>query len=276
MYTSKVYVRVGKVLNNFAKWGLFWYNMSMGDDFFKFSNLKEFPEIIQGISTRNFGNMKMITTDQKAVKNRERFVAILGIDLNSVVKAEGVHGAKIAVVGKPERGRGAFNQQEAIKGVDGLVTQEPGVNLMITVADCLPIVAYDPILRLVGIAHAGWRGILAGVGESLIKEFKNLGSNPENLVVGIGPGICQKHFVVKNDTLVHFKDTYPKACLVRNHDGYVDLKRCLTEQLLHAGVTKSNLEVATECTVCNNYYFGSFRQEGDKAIYQAVVVGIRE
>ena len=147
---------------------------------------------------------------------------------------------------------------------------------MVTIADCLPIVVYDPILRIVGIAHAGWRGILAGVGESLVREFQKLGTNAENLIVGIGPGICQKHFVVKKTTLDHFKDEYPKSCLVRNHDGYVDLKRCLSEQLLKAGVAKSNLEVATECTVCNNYYFGSFRQEGDKAIYQAVIIGIRE
>lgn len=248
----------------------------MGDDFFKFSNLKEFPELVQGISTRNFGNMKMQVADARVVKNRGKFVEVLGIDLNSIVKAEGVHGREIEVVGKADRGRGAFNQLEAIKRVDGLVTQEPGVNLMITVADCLPIVAYDPILRIIGIAHAGWRGILAGTGEALIKKFESLGSKPDNLVVGIGPGICQKHFVVKNDILIRFKDEYSKACLVRNHDGYVDLKKCLTDQLLHAGIAKSNLEIATECTVCNNYYFGSYRAEGDKAIYQAVIVGIRE
>lgn len=248
----------------------------MEDDFFKFSNLNEFPEVVQGISTRIFGNMKMLVADAKVVKNRQNFMHALGIDLDTIVITENVHGHKIAVVGKADRGRGALNHQEGMKGTDGLITQDAGVNLMITVADCLPLVAYDPILRIVGIAHAGWKGILAEVGKSLIEEFKNLGSSPENLIVGIGPGICQKHFVVRNDTLAHFKDKYPKASFIRNYDGYVDLKKCLKDQLLSVGIAESNLEIADECTVCNNYYFGSFRRDGDQAIYQAVVIGIKE
>lgn len=247
----------------------------MEGDFFKFSNLSEFPELVQGISTKSFGTMKMLTADPKVIKNRENFARILGINLDSIVVAENIHSNKVTIVGRSDCGRGAYNHLESIKGVDGILTRDNGVYLMVTVADCLPMVAYDPILRIAGIAHAGWRGVISGVGASLINEFKTLGSNPENLVIGIGPGICQRHFVVKNDTLQKFKDNYPKASFIRNHDGYVDLKQALTEQLIKSGVTRYNLEVATECTVCNNYYFGSFRQDGDKAIFQAVVVGIR-
>lgn len=247
----------------------------MEGDFFKFSNLSEFPELVQGISTKSFGTMKMLTTDPKVIKNRENFTKTLGIDLNSIVVTENIHSNKVAVVGKSDCGRGVYNNLESVKGIDALITRDVGVNLMITVADCLPLVAYDPILKIVGIAHAGWRGVIAGVGSAFINEFKVLGSNPENLIIGIGPGICQKHFVVKNDTLQKFKDTYPKATFIRNHDGYVDLKNALTEQIVKAGIAKYNLEVANECTVCNNYYFGSFRVDGDKAVYQAVIVGIR-
>ena len=248
----------------------------MEADFIKFSNLTHFPELVQGMSTRAFGNMKMLVSDPKVIKNRENFTKSLGISLETVVKAEGIHSNKIAVVGKTDCGRGVFNQLESIQGVDGIITRDSNVNLMITVADCLPLVAYDPITRTVGIAHAGWRGILDGVGAALVNEFKVLGSRPENLIMGIGPGICQRHFIVKNDTLSKFKDIYPKASFIRNHDGYVDLKICLTEQLVKAGVTKHNLEVASECTVCNNYYFSSYRSEGDKAIFQAVIIGLKD
>ncbi len=247
----------------------------LDSDFIKFTNLNQFPEIVQGVSTRSLGNMKMLVSDPKVIKSRENFTRALGIDINTLVVTENVHGNKIAVVGKGESGRGAFNALESIQGVDGLITRDPNVNLMVTAADCLPLVAYDPILRIVGIAHAGWRGILAGVGAALVNEFKVLGSKPENLVVGIGPGICQRHFIVKNDILNKFKDIYPKATFIRNHDGYVDLKASLTEQLVKAGVSKYNLEVAKECTVCNNYYFGSFRAEGDRAIYQAIIIGLK-
>lgn len=247
----------------------------MEQDFIKFSNLNQFPEVVQGFSTRSFGTMKMLVSDPKVIKNRENFAKALGINLSTLVVGENVHGSNIAIVGKGERGRGVFNQLEAIKDVDGLITREPNVNLMVTAADCLPLIIYDPILRIIGIAHAGWRGILAGVGANLVNEFKTLGSKPENLVVGIGPGICQRHFVVKNEILSKFKDIYPKSTFIRNHDGYVDLKLSLTEQLLKVGITKYNMEVATECTVCNNYYFGSFRVEGDKTVYQAAIAGIK-
>ena len=248
----------------------------MEADFIKFSNLNEFPEIVQGVSTRGFGNMKMLVSDSKVIKNRENFTKALGIDLGSVVVTENVHGNKVAVVTKADAGRGAFNHLESIQGVDALITRDSNVNLMVTVADCLPVVAYDPITRTIGIAHAGWKGILAGVGTALVNEFKAMGSRPDNLVVGIGPGICQKHFIVKNDVLSKFKDIYPKATFIRNKDGYVDLKICLAEQLMKAGVTKNNLEVAAECTVCNNYYFGSYRVEGEHTVYQAVIIGLKE
>lgn len=247
----------------------------MEGDFFKFSNLNQFPELVQGISTKSFGSMKMLVSDPQIIKNRENFARTLGINPGSLVVTENVHGNSVAVVGKTDAGHGSVNHLDSIRGVDALITRDSGVNLMITVADCLPIVAYDPIESIIGIAHAGWRGILAGIGTSFINEFKRLGSNPENIVIGIGPGICQKHFIVKNETLKKFKDAYSRATFIRNHDGYVDLKICMTEQLLKAGIAKYNLEVAPECTVCNNYYFGSFRSDGDKAVYQAVIIGKR-
>lgn len=219
--------------------------------------------------------MKMMTTDEKVIQNRQNFANTLGIDFNDLVLAENVHGNKIEIINSSDCGHGTKTHLDAIKGVDGLISNDPNVFMMITIADCLPLLAYDPILKIAGVAHAGWKGILLGIGEALISEFKAMGSNSENIVVGIGPGICQKHFVVKNDILDKFKSAYPKATFIRNHDGYVDLKRSLTEQIIKTGVTKFNLEIAHECTVCNNYYFGSYRLEGDRTVYQAAVIGMR-
>jgi len=247
----------------------------MEDGFFKFSNLSKFPEVVQGVSIRSLGNMKMVTTDDETIENRKNMAKALGVDFNSVVKAEGIHGNKIATVDKKDAGRGMLNQIEAIKGVDGLITTEPNVFLMVTVADCLPILAYDPINRIVGIVHAGWRGLLSGAASELIEAFKQKGSYAEDILVGIGPAICQKHFIVKNDTLKQFATKCSKAVLLRNRDGYVDLKRCAEEELLAKGISKVNLEVAKECTACNSYYFSSFRYEGEKTIFHAAIIGMR-
>lgn len=250
----------------------------MEDNFFKFSNLTNFPEVVHGISTRSFGNMKLKSDAEglESIKNREKFCKELGIELSSVVVAEIVHNNIVINVGPKDRGRGANNHRDVILGVDGLTTNRPGVYLMVTVADCLPILAYDPVTKISGIAHAGWRGILKGVANQLVNKMAVLGAVPENINVGVGPGICQKHFVVKDDVLDRFKEIYPKTVLIRNHDGYVDLKRCVEEDLLRAGVSKLNLEMAKECTVCDNYYFSSFRYEKVDTIYQAAVIGVKE
>jgi len=248
----------------------------MKDLYFDFSNLSGFKEIVHGISTREFGDMRLKGTDKKdSVQNRERFCDALGISLDSVVMAEIVHSNRIAVVGQSDRSRGARTFRTVIEGADGLITNEPGVNLMVTVADCLPIMAYDPVKKVVGIAHAGWRGVIGGIASQLIVGFRSFGSSPENIIIGIGPSICQKHFVVKSDVRSEFLRKNSKAVFVRNNDGYVDLKKCVFDELIQNGVSKVNLEVAKECTICNNYYFSSFRADKEQTIFQAAIIGLR-
>lgn len=248
----------------------------MEERFFKFAIFSKFPEIIQGISTRNFGDMRFgRLSAEEVIKNREHFLTVLNIASKDVVVARLAHSSKIATVGIQEKGRGVTDIQKAIPETDGLLTFEKGIFLMITVADCLPIFIYDPVLQSVGILHAGWRGIIDQIVKSAIEKFKTNGSDPANLICGLGPGICQKHFIVKKDVLGKFHTIYPKATLVRNHDGYVDLKRAVLLDLKNAGVSRENIEASHDCPVCQNGLYGSHRKEGKGAPAQAAVIGIK-
>jgi len=248
----------------------------MEDRFFKFSLLAKFPEVIHGISTRAYGNMSLYRGERnKAIKNREQFLSEMKIHLDELIVPEMVHGSKIMAVGENERGRGAEAPDTDIKGADGLITDKKNIFLLVTAADCLPILAYDPVLQIVAAAHCGWRGIIGGIVDELINKFRNFGSAEENLVIGIGPGICQKHFTVKKDVLEQFLDQYPQAVLRRNKDGYVDLKKVILLDLKKNGVQEQNIEVSRFCSACQNGIFGSHRLEKDRAPTSAAVIGMR-
>lgn len=248
----------------------------MEDATFKFSNLSKFNEIIHGISTRNYGDMRSGRIPQEnIVRNRKAFFYDLGISLDEVVVARLSHKTKIVMVGKEEKGRGSDDPKTAIPATDGLITSNKDVFIMVTVADCLPILIYDPMAQIVAVLHAGWRGIIDQIIPKAIEKLKNLGSEPENLIIGVGPAICQRHFIVKNDVLEQFRDLYPSVTFVRNNDGYVDLKKAVEIDLKKAGVIKTNLEISTDCPSCRNGLYGSHRKEGDTAPAQAAVIGMR-
>ena len=248
----------------------------MEDRFFKFSLLAKFPEVIHGISTRAYGNMSFYRQDtNKTIKNREHFLSEMKINLEELIVPEMIHGSKVTAVGEQEKGRGARKKDRDIKGADGLITEKKNLFLLVTMADCFPILAYDPVIQIVAAAHAGWRGIIRGIVDELINKFLNFGSEEQNLVIGIGPGICQKHFTVKNDVLNQFLDKYPEATLVRNKDGYVDLRKAILKDLKKNGVFRQNIEIAKHCPACQNGIFGSHRLEKEKAPTSAAVIGIR-
>lgn len=233
-----------------------------------FANLAKFPGIIHGISKRADGNMKNDWSDKStAQKNRNQFLGKLKINPSSIVCPQIVHGAQIALAGKSDIGK-------TIKGADGLITGQNEVFLMVTVADCFPIFIYDPLNKIIGLAHVGWRGIIDQIVVSIVGKIQNQGADTSNLIVGLGPGICQKHFVVTDKVLKDFQENYPKTTFVRNHDGYVDLRKAIVGDLLKAGVIKHNLEISHDCPACLNGLYGSFRKEGRGAPASAAVMGI--
>ncbi len=250
--------------------------MSKEDRFFKFLNFSQFPEIIHGISNRSYGDMRFgRLKEEEIIRNRKIFLNDLGVNISSIVAPEIVHSAKINLVGKKEKGKGSLNRRSAVPKTDGLLTQEKQIYLMATAADCLPILIYDPILRTVCIVHAGWRGIINQIIPRTIDSLKDLGTDPQNLIVGIGPSICQKHFVVRKDVLKKFMVYYPSASFVRNKHGYVDLKKTALIDFKKAGIPQDNIEVAKFCTYCDNGMFGSFRKEKEDVPASMAVIGMR-
>jgi YfiH family protein len=188
-------------------------------------------------------------------KHRRNLAEILEIS-GDFVAAEQVHKNKIAVVGVKDLGT-------TVPEVDGLVTTEPGVNLIIRVADCLPILAFDPTRNTVGIAHAGWGGTLVKIAGNLIKTFIKLGSKSTDIIVGFGPAIEFCHYEVSKERVAKITRAGLESALLKSVSGktFFDLKAANLKQLMSVGILKSNIDMSLKSCTYENLDFYSWRRE---------------
>ncbi len=133
------------------------------------------------------------------VTNRSIAARLVGSSLDDLVLGDQVHANRTAVVTGEHRGRGARDRRDALGGTDALVTVDPGVVLAVLVADCVPIVLFDPAVPALGVVHAGWRGLVTGVIASAVAAMVDLGSDPSGVTAGIGPAASPKTYQVGND-----------------------------------------------------------------------------
>jgi polyphenol oxidase len=129
------------------------------------------------------------------VENRRRAAAAIGAGLGDLVFARQVHGAAVRVVTGADRG-GAAAPGGTVGDADALVTGEPGPVLAVLVADCVPVVLYDPRARVLACVHAGWRGTVARAPGAALAAMETLGARPTDVRAGIGPAIGPDRYQV--------------------------------------------------------------------------------
>jgi YfiH family protein len=216
-----------------------------------------------GVSQAPWASLNMggnVGDDPKAVRhNHERMYAALGVADSRACSVWQVHSADAVLADGPVRGR------RWLALADGMVTDRPGIPLSMRFADCTPLMFYDPVQGVIGIAHAGWRGTVQGMGGNVVRLMaRAYGCKPANIQAAIGPSIGPEHYQVGEEVVAavyeHFGTT---DGLIRRDsaDGtaYLDLWAANHLELERAGVEQ--IEVAAICTVRNNHEFYSHRAE---------------
>jgi len=184
------------------------------------------------------------------VENRRRACAAAGVALDDLVVAVQSHGPNVAIVDATFRGRGARTNDDAVPNADVLVTNTPGVALMIMVADCVPIICWDPVARVVSAIHAGWRGTVTRAAEAAVNAMSTMGSNPADIVAAIGPAIAPKRYQVGPEVAEQASDGLGEelAATVIGPDGtgryLFDLWAANVALLAEAGVPPANIATA--------------------------------
>jgi YfiH family protein len=219
-------------------------------------------------ATLNLGHT--VGDDLMAVQeNHRRALGPLGLHLGQVVSPWQVHGARVGVVGPDQLGT-------VLPKTDALVTRTAGVPLMMRFGDCAPILLFDPVRRVAGMAHAGWRGVVAGVVEASIRTMTGrLGCDPSDIWAGIGPTIGPCCYEVGADVADQIAAACPVgARVIRRVNGRVhaDLPAAVEAQLRAAGV--SQVEQAGLCTSCRVDEFFSHRAENGRTGRFGIVMGL--
>lgn len=200
----------------------------------------------------------------KVLRNRAAFAAALGVDAKKFTTCEQVHGDKVAVVEAKTVGAGALSLADTVAGTDALVTELPDAPLLLFFADCVPILLADTRTGAIGLAHAGWRGTVAGVAAKTVRTMMSeFGSRPQDMLAAIGPSIGACCYEV--DDFVRGKaQGYERFfSAVPNKAGHylLDLWAYNESVLLEAGVPPQRIAVARVCTAHNSEMFCSYRAE---------------
>ena len=157
---------------------------------------------------------------QDVLENRRRAAAALGADLGDLVFGKQVQGAVARVVGDADRGAGAAVAGPGVGEADALVTGDPGIVLAAVVADCVPILLYDPGAHVVACVHAGWRGTVARVTDAALAAMATLGTRPCDVLAGIGPAIGPDRYQVGEEVAQVVRECFgDRASQVIRPDG---------------------------------------------------------
>ena len=200
----------------------------------------------------------------------------LGISVDDIVCGAQVHGTFIRHVSGEDRGRLFLPVSYR---ADGMITNTPGVALMVFTADCVPILLYDPHKKAAGAVHAGWRGTAAGIAVIAVQEMVSMyGCSPADIKAAIGPCISKCCFETDADVADAvtglFKENEDMFISKSGKKYNIDLKELNRLFLSKAGLT--NIAVSDECTSCLDGKYWSHRKTKGHRGSQVAIIAIRE
>lgn len=265
-----------------------WRKQPIGDlPLYQAKTIAWLPRITQGFTTRRGGislapyeslNLGAHVGDDPAhvMANRRRVWHDLGITEANVVLAEQVHGSVVTVV---TAGSGAA----PIAGADALVTDTPDLLLMLFFADCVPVYLVDPVRKVIGLAHAGWRGTAANIASKTLQTMTSeFGCQPSTCFAAVGPSIGEGSYEVGPEVADQFRSlpgarassvVMPRSDLGGTYN--LNLRAVVFGQLLYAGVPAGSIAVCDEDTFRNKRDFFSYRRDGTATGRMAGFLGIK-
>lgn len=203
------------------------------------------------------------------VENRIRACRALGSGIDDMVCGEQVHGYSVHVVTDGDRGKGSRDSSGAIPGTDALITNRPGILLSSYYADCVPVMIMDPVKKVIGLVHAGWKGTMRRIAEAAVQKMSLVfGTDPGDCLAAIGPSIGSCCYEIDHPVMTAFNNSgfSPLAFTEKAGEGRWKLDLWLANQITleEAGIKPYNIVVAKLCTACRPDLFFSYRRQSGK------------
>lgn len=209
--------------------------------------------------------------DQAVEENYTRFCQSMGVSAKTLVLSDQIHETKIKTVGREDTCQDRIAKK--LQGIDGLMTNQAGVCLATSYADCVPLLFADPVQKVIAASHSGWRGTVGKIGKKTVEKMQiEFGSKIEDIVAVIGPSICQSCYEVSRDVIDAFTKSYTEKftgqiayCSNEEEQKYqLDLWKANKLQLKEAGLLSDHIHVSGICTCCHHELLFSHRASKGK------------
>lgn len=227
-----------------------------------------FSTRLGGVSAGCWSSMNISTTrgdnPEHVAENCRRIAQAIGVGVEDFTYTHQTHTTNVAVVEEKDRGSRFLE-------TDGMVTDVPGICLVTFYADCVPLFFVDPVKKVIGLSHSGWRGTVGKMGKVTVEKMKFVyGCEPEDILAAIGPSICQDCYEVGKDVIEKFREVFaeplmPKLFYEKDNGKFqLNLWEANRQVLLEAGIRKENMAVTNLCTHCNPDILFSHRMSGNR------------
>lgn len=243
--------------------------------------LKDTGIVRHGFSTRLGGvsegyyasmNLSFDRGDRKeaVAENFRRIGEALGVRCEDMVLSRQTHTTNVRIVTDADRGKGITRERD-YTDVDGLVTNVPGICLVTSYADCVPLFFVDPVKKVIGLSHSGWRGTVGKIGRKTVEVMhERFGSDPADILAAVGPSVCMDCYEVSGDVIGKFKEAFSEnwwdQLFYEKPDGKYQLDLWKANELIfqESGILPEHIAVTNICTHCNSDILYSHRAAGDK------------
>jgi len=261
-----------------------------GLSFLYFDHFKTHKELYHAVTTRMGGqslppydslNLGINTEDQSKniIANLNRVGKSIKFDIAGLVSSTQIHSNKILIIKQKEVLNKATELGCSYHGFDAIITDQTETTLLIRVADCVPILLYDPLSRVIAVVHAGRDGTLSEITLKTIKKMQHdFGCSPKNIKAGIGPSIGKCCYSVSNKIANQFSQRLEKSEFFVeqvNNMSNIDLKEANRIQLIISGINKDRIETSDICTSCSSNIFFSHRREKGRTGRFALLAGLK-
>ena len=205
----------------------------------------------------------------KVSENFKRIGASMGVDVEDMVLSKQTHTTNVRVVTEEDKGKGVMRDRD-YTDVDGMITNVPGICLVTSYADCVPLYFVDPVKKAIGLSHSGWRGTVGKIGKNTVQLMQeNFGSKPEDLLAAVGPSVCMDCYEVSEDVIGQFKEAfeskYWQELFYKKENGKYQLNLWKANELifLESGILPEHMAITNVCTHCNSKILYSHRTMGN-------------
>lgn len=209
--------------------------------------------------------------DPEAVgENFRRIGDAIGVRPEDMVLSRQTHTTTVRLMTDQDRGKGITRERD-YTDVDGMITNVPGLCLVTSYADCVPLYFVDPVKKAIGLSHSGWRGTVGKIGKETVRLMeKEFDSDPADILAAVGPSVCMDCYEVSEDVIRKVREAFDEELwpelFYEKPDGkyQLDLWKANESIFLESGILPEHIAVTNVCTHCNSQILYSHRASGDR------------